>query len=418
MAPPAPHVSGPSRVDGAAIASPPSARSPRSPRCTRRPRASARRCTSPSSSSTAARGSSATVKRLAASRSARACPSRPSTRSSTSPTSALPTARACSGGARASRREGRRHRQELREGLGKGRHVKKAKRKSVARARRPARSRPPLAGMRVLDFTRILAGPFCSMFLGDMGAEVIKVEEPGKGDDTRGLAAVRRRRGDVLHVGEPQQEEPDPQPEGPGGTGHLAEARHQGGRRAGELPAGHHGAAGLRLRGAARAQPTPRLLLDLGLRRERSRGEPARVRSDHPGRVGRHGHHGIPRRASGQGRQLHRRSRGGHGGRAGHHARAARARADRPRPEGRDRHARRDGVAPDLSGRALLECRRPAWAPRQPASVDRAVRGVPRAGRLSHARRRQQLALGEVLPRRSIARISCATRASTATPSA
>src|SRR5215831_2481379 len=40
--------------------------------------------------------------------------------------------------------------------------------------------------MRVLDFTRILAGPFGSMFLGDMGAEVIKVEEPAKGDDTRG----------------------------------------------------------------------------------------------------------------------------------------------------------------------------------------------------------------------------------------
>ncbi len=46
--------------------------------------------------------------------------------------------------------------------------------------------RPPLAGVRVLDLTRVLAGPFCSMILGDMGAEIIKVEEPGKGDDTRG----------------------------------------------------------------------------------------------------------------------------------------------------------------------------------------------------------------------------------------
>jgi len=60
--------------------------------------------------------------------------------------------------------------------------VASAKRKSVA----PARSRAPLAGVRVIDFTRILAGPFGSMFLGDMGAEVIKVEEPAKGDDTRG----------------------------------------------------------------------------------------------------------------------------------------------------------------------------------------------------------------------------------------
>jgi crotonobetainyl-CoA:carnitine CoA-transferase CaiB-like acyl-CoA transferase len=64
--------------------------------------------------------------------------------------------------------------------------VGKAKRKSASRARTSAHPRPPLAGFRVIDLTRILAGPFGSMFLGDMGAEVIKIEEPAKGDDTRG----------------------------------------------------------------------------------------------------------------------------------------------------------------------------------------------------------------------------------------
>ncbi len=78
-------------------------------------------------------------------------------------------------------------------------------------------STAPLAGMRVLDFSRVLAGPFCTMQLADMGAEIIKIENPDGGDDTRHfkppaaggeahyfLAMNRNKRGIALDLRSPQ----------------------------------------------------------------------------------------------------------------------------------------------------------------------------------------------------------------------
>jgi crotonobetainyl-CoA:carnitine CoA-transferase CaiB-like acyl-CoA transferase len=60
---------------------------------------------------------------------------------------------------------------------------------------------PPLDGVLVADFSRVLAGPLCTMTLGDLGADVVKVERPGTGDDTRAWGPPFVEEGSTYYLG-------------------------------------------------------------------------------------------------------------------------------------------------------------------------------------------------------------------------
>ena len=143
-----------------------------------------------------------------------------------------------------------------------------------------------MAGTRVLDLTRILAGPLCTMMLGDMGAEVIKVEPPGTGDDTRGwgppfaageaayfLGINRNKRSVTLNMA------------APAGQQVLAEPDRQGRRAGRQFQDRHACEMGLHRRVVREERAAAGALLDHRLRLQRAEGVPARLRFHPAGRV-------------------------------------------------------------------------------------------------------------------------------------
>ena len=125
----------------------------------------------------------------------------------------------------------------------------------------------PLRGVRVVDLSRVLAGPYCTMVLADLGADVIKVERPEGGDETRSwgppfaggeaayyLSVNRGKRSCALDLSQPEGRE-------------LALELCAGGRRGDRELQGRRGRpARGRLRAGAGAQPARRVLLDHRLR--------------------------------------------------------------------------------------------------------------------------------------------------------
>ena len=204
-----------------------------------------------------------------------------------------------------------------------------------------------LDGLLVVDFTRVVAGPACTQTLADFGAEVIKIENPDGGDDTRSyehadlagesaafVSLNRNKRGIVLDF------------TNPAACDVARELIARADVVVENFSAGVMKKYGLDYASVAPIQSPAGLLLDLGLRPPGAVCIASRLRSDHAGRKRVHVAQRFSGRAAGADRTACDRHGDGHVGLQRHPAGVVRPRPARPRPACRGGAVRR-GVGDD-----------------------------------------------------------------------